>query len=89
MFLVGRVLPQLSSCFRNAIKGVACAQTTFPLRNAFKISCLQKVVYAYVRLSFSAVTALVVPLSQCQNDKNDEEERAKRLAQKQKQRQRV
>ena len=36
MFLVGRVLPQLSSRSRNAIKDVDCAQTSFPLRNAFK-----------------------------------------------------
>jgi len=35
------------SHFRNAIEGVACAQTSVP-RNVIKISCLQKVVYTYV-----------------------------------------
>ena len=42
------------SRFRNAIKGVACAQTSVPFRNAIKTSCLQKVVYTYVSL-FSAL----------------------------------
>ena len=32
----------------NAIKRVACVQTSAPLRNAYKISCLQKVVYTYI-----------------------------------------
>ena len=43
------------SRFRNAIKGVACAQTSVPFRNAIKTSRLQKVVYTYVSLSFSAL----------------------------------
>ena len=43
---------------RNAIKGVACAQTSVPLRNAIKISSLQKVVYTYVSLLFSALVQL-------------------------------
>ena len=30
---------------RNAIKGVACAQTSVPFRNAIKTSYLQKVAY--------------------------------------------
>ena len=42
VFLVGGVWPQLPSYFSNAIKCVACAQTSIPLRNAIKISCLQK-----------------------------------------------
>ena len=40
---------------RNAIKGVACAQTSVPFRNAIKTSCLQNVVYTYVSLSFPAL----------------------------------
>ena len=32
---------------RNAIKVVACAQTSISLRNAIKRSCFQKVVYTY------------------------------------------
>ena len=40
---------------RNATKSVACAQTSVSLRNAIKISCLQKVVYTYISLSFSAL----------------------------------
>ena len=48
VFSVGRVWPQLPShfrnaCFRNASKGVACAQTSVPFRNAIKTSCSQKV----------------------------------------------
>ena len=46
------------SCFRNAIKGVACVQTSVPFRNAIKISCLQKVVYTYVSIVLSAVAVL-------------------------------
>lgn len=42
MFLVARVLPQLSSRSRNAIKDVDCAQTSFPLRNAFKYPVYKK-----------------------------------------------
>ena len=41
--------------FGNAMKGVACAQTSVPLRNAIKIPCLQKVWYTYVILLFSAL----------------------------------
>ena len=44
-----------SVLLRNAIKGVACVQTSVPLRNAIKTSCLQKVVYTYVSLSFSVL----------------------------------
>ena len=50
------------SRFRNVIKGVACVQTSVPLRNAIKISCLQKVVYTYVSLSFSALAVLAASL---------------------------
>ena len=39
MFSISGVWPPLLFCFRNAIKGVACAQTSIPLRNAIKISC--------------------------------------------------
>ena len=50
------MLPECNlSRFRNAIKGVACAQTSVPFRNAIKTSCLQKVVYTYVSLLFSAL----------------------------------
>ena len=63
LFSVGGVWPKLPSRFRNAIKGVACVQTSVPLRNAIKISCLQQiVVYTYVSLSFSAVAVLTVSL---------------------------
>ena len=37
---------------RNAIKGMACAQTSVSFKNVIKISCLQKVVYTYVSLLF-------------------------------------
>ena len=81
---------QLLFHFRNVIEGVACVETSVLLRNAIKIPCLQKVVYTYISLSFSAVVALAVSLSRHQNGKNcdaSEEERAKRLAQKRKRRQ--
>ena len=42
VLLVGGVWPQLLSYFSNAMKGVACAQTSILLRNAIKISYLQK-----------------------------------------------
>ena len=38
---------------KNAIKGVACVQTSVPLRNATKKFCLQRVVYTYVSLTVS------------------------------------
>ena len=40
---------------RNAIKGVACVQTSVPFRNTIKTSCLPKVVYTYISLLFSAL----------------------------------
>ena len=52
------------SCFRNAIRGVACAQTSVLFRNAIKTSCLQKVVLHLRKfLVLSAVAALAVSLS--------------------------
>ena len=49
---------------RNAIGGVACAQTSVPLRNAIETSCLQKV-FVHLRkfIVLSAAVALVVSLS--------------------------
>ena len=52
VFSVGGVYPQLPSYFRNAIKGVAYAQTSILFRNAIKRSCLQKVAYTYASLFF-------------------------------------
>ena len=78
VFLVSGVWPQLPSYFSNAMKGVACVQTSVLLRNAIKISCLQKLCI-YVSLSLSAVVALVVSLSQRQNGKIVMQARAKRL----------
>ena len=40
---------------RNAIKDVACAQTSIQFRNAIKSICLQKFVYTYVSLLSSAL----------------------------------
>ena len=40
---------------RSAMKGVVCAQTSVPFRNAIKTSCLQKFVYTYVSLSSSVL----------------------------------
>ena len=76
---------QLPYRFKNVIKGVACVQTSITLRIAIEISCLQKVVYAYVTSSFSTVVALVVSLLRHQNGKIrdvSEEETAMRLAEK-------
>ena len=56
--LIFHACSQLEGCgvmLRNAIKGVACVQTSVPFRNAIKTSCLQKVVYTYVSLLFSAL----------------------------------
>ena len=68
---------------------MACVQTSNTLRIAIEISCLQKVVYAYVTSSFSTVVALVVSLLRHQNGKIcdvSEEETAMRLAEKWKRR---
>ena len=69
MFTVGRVCSRLAGCsfdFRPVsgmqlvtLKGVACAQTSVPLRNAIKISCLQKLCKLTI---LSAVAALAVSL---------------------------
>ena len=86
MFLVSRVWAQLPSCFRNAIKGVACVQTSVLLGSAIKCVHLCKFIV------FSTVAALVVSLSRLQNGKNfdgSEEERARSLPQKRKRRQRA
>ena len=60
MFLVSRVWAQLPSCFRNAIKGVACAQTSILLGSAIKCVHLCKFIV------LSAVAALAVSLSRLQ-----------------------
>ena len=74
-WLVGVVPTSLP--LQNVIKGVACVQTSITLRIAIEISCLQKVVHAYVTSSFSTVVALVVSLLRHQNGKirdvNEEE----------------
>jgi len=68
----------------NAIKRVACVQTSAPLRNAYKISCLQKVVYTYISYRSqrcSGASGLIVATHQ--NGKNcngSKEERARSLA---------
>ena len=55
--LAGRVLGWrgVVSCFRNAIKGVACAQALVRLGMQLKDPVYKKVVYTYVSLSFSAL----------------------------------
>ena len=50
-FSISRMWPT-SVLLTNAIKSVACVQTSFPFRNAIKRTCLLKVVYTYVSLSF-------------------------------------
>ena len=59
VFLVGGVWCHASGMqfvtLRNAIKGVACVQTSVLFRNAIKRSCLQKFVYTYVSLSSPAL----------------------------------
>ena len=45
VFSVGGVWPQLPSCLRNAIKGVSCAQTSVPFRNAIKDPVYKKCVH--------------------------------------------
>ena len=42
MFSVGRMWPQLPSCFRNAMKGVACVQTSVPFKNLIKYLVYKK-----------------------------------------------
>ena len=73
VFLVGGMWPQLLSRFSNAIKGVACVQTSLLLRNAIKISCLQK----YIVLCCSGACSLIVATSK---RKNCDVRRGKRLA---------
>ena len=58
VFSIGGVWPQLLSCFRNASKGVACAQTSVLFRNAIKSSCLQKCVHLRKFVVPSAVLAV-------------------------------
>ena len=76
----------------NAIKDVACVQTSVSFRNVIKTSCLQKV-YTLCKFNvLSTVAALAVSLSQCQNGQScngSEEERAKSLARKRRRRQSV
>ena len=76
------------SHFRNAVEGVACAQTSVPLRKAITKCC----VYLRKFIVLSAVVVLGVSLSQRKNSKNcdgSEEERARSLVRKQKRRQSV
>ena len=42
MFSIGGMWPQLPSCFRNAMKGVACVQTSVPFRNSIKYPVYKK-----------------------------------------------
>ena len=56
------------SHLRNAIKGVACAQTSVPFRNAIlnTKSCVHLRMFSIL----SAVAPLAVSLSRCQNGKS-------------------
>ena len=74
VFLVGGMWPQLPSRFSNAIKGVACVQTSVLLRNAIKISCLQK----FIALCCSGTCGLIVAITS--KWKNCDVRRGKRLA---------
>ena len=74
---IGGVWPQLPSHFSNAIKGVACAQTSILLKNAsWSCVCLRKFI---VLCSGAKSRGLIVAMSNWQNWDMSEEERAKRL----------
>ena len=42
MFSVGGMWPKLLSCFRNALKGVPCVETSVPSRNSIKYPVYKK-----------------------------------------------
>ena len=74
---------------RNAIKGVACAQTAVPFRNAIKILFTKICVHLRKFIVLSAVAALVVSLLWWQNGDGSRKKRARSLARKWKRRQSV
>ena len=75
------------SHFRNASKGVACAQTSVLFRNVvLKVPVYKKCVHVRKFVVPGAVAALAVSLSK--NCDESKEERARRLTRKLKQRQR-
>ena len=75
------------SHFRNASKGVVCAQTSVPFRNVvLKVPVYKKCVHVRKFVVPVAVAALAVSLSK--NCDENKEERARRLTRKLKRRQR-
>ena len=63
VFSVGEVWLWLPSCFRNAIEGVVCAQTSVPLRNAIKICLKKSCVHLRKFIALTTVVVLAVSLS--------------------------